>query len=172
MKYYIIFFVFIFFLFPVQSDVKDIESLVGVWQDSPMMASGWGDTYQFFNDLTFIFYYNQMDCAKRDLSFSGTWEIAGDELILEIKEKTHIVGGRFEEAGGSCAGEKKLVGGDIVSSKVLPVDRKRYTISKITIDDDYGIEYPHLEIDGESYWQFSSDPDYYTPNYYFGQTRP
>lgn len=158
-------------MIPAKKGVE-AESLVGVWQDSPMMASGWGDTYLFFKNITFIFYYNQMDCAKRDLSFSGTWKIFGNKLILEIKEKTHVAGGRYEQAGASCASEKILVGGDIVSSKVVPVDRRSYTISEIVIDDNYGIEYPNIEIGGERYWQFSSDPDYYKPNYYFGQTRP
>ena len=89
----------------------DNTSIVGVWQNQPTMGSGWSNTYLFFPDGTFKFYFSQMDCAKRDVSYSGLWNVKGDALRLTKKEKVSVVGGELKKSDGSCASDFMIVGG-------------------------------------------------------------
>src|SRR5688572_12504300 len=90
-------------------EVNARSALRGVWQDSPKMASGWSDTFQFFEDGHFVFNHNQMNCEKRELSYSGRWGISQGDLTLQVESRRILEGGHLEEALGSCASEKELV---------------------------------------------------------------
>ena len=59
-----------------------------------------------------------MDCAKRDVSYSGTWTIKNDELRLTKKEKVIVVGGELQKSNGSCASDFMIVGGSEKKMKV------------------------------------------------------
>src|SRR5436853_1253916 len=75
----------------------DNTSIVGVWQNQPALGSGWSNTYLFYPDGTFKFFYSQMDCAKRDVSYSGTYTVKGDALRLTKKDKVTVVGGELKK---------------------------------------------------------------------------
>src|SRR5437016_13646942 len=79
----------------------DNTSIVGVWQNQPALGSGWSNTYLFYPDGTFKFFYSQMDCAKRDVSYSGTYTVIGDALRLTKKDKVTVVGGKLQKSAGS-----------------------------------------------------------------------
>lgn len=61
-----------------------IDEMIGVWQESPEIGSGYLDHYQFMPDSSFRFVYNEMICDKRTIGYSGTWKIVGDKLKITI----------------------------------------------------------------------------------------
>lgn len=73
----------------------DMKKFVGIWQDSPEIASGWSDTYQFFENGNFVYRYNQMVCDNRTLNYAGSWTVSGDKINNTVTEKTIIVGGKL-----------------------------------------------------------------------------
>ena len=136
------------------------RTLVGVWQDYNEMASGWTNTFQFFPDKRFAFHINSMDCASRDRGYSGTWEIKGENLILDISSEQVIVGGKVVDAMGSCATEKDIDGGKPVTKAVSPDRTEKKKISIIKIDRSSN-KMEMVEIDGKKYWKFENDPSKY-----------
>src|SRR5437879_4966687 len=86
-------------------------SLRGVWQDDSVYASGWSNVFQFYDDGRYIFNHNTMDCAKRELSYSGRWSINKNNLVLSIEKRRRLVGGHLEPAMESCASDSEVVGG-------------------------------------------------------------
>jgi len=52
---------------------KEKMDIIGFWQDMPVVGSGYSTTYQFFEDGTFVYGHNQMDCADSILQESGTF---------------------------------------------------------------------------------------------------
>ena len=79
-KYIKVFSVLLLFIFCGSAKAQSSpDSLIGVWQDERIVASGWSNTFLFFKDGTFKYFFNQMDCAKRTISYSGTWRVNEDE---------------------------------------------------------------------------------------------
>lgn len=136
----------------------DNTSIVGVWQNMPTMEKGWSNTYLFFPDGTFKFFYSQMDCAKRDVSYSGLWNIKGDALRLTRMEKVSVVGGELQKSDGSCASDFMIVGG--VEKKQRVKKNKREVCSVSDVYKDEG-ENPKdiIYIDAIKFWRFSNNPD-------------
>lgn len=136
---------------------KDLrEKLVGVWHASPYVAAGMNDNFQFFEDGTFKFNYNQMILSKRSISYSGRWEISQGKLILTVTEKTDIVGGKKIKSELSADGFE-IEGGEQVAAKVKPAAKQTKTLSKITQDEIYKM----MQIGGVKYWKLSDDPKSY-----------
>ena len=136
----------------------DNSSIVGVWQNQPSLGSGWSNTYLFFADGTFKFFYSQMDCAKRDVSYSGTWSVKGDELRLTKNEKVIVTGGELQKSDGSCASDFMIVGGTEKKMKVKKNKREVCSVSDIYKDEG---ENPKdiIYIDAIKFWRFSNAPD-------------
>jgi hypothetical protein len=153
------------------SDTKLKRELPGIWQDVEENASAWSNTYQFFGDGHFVFNYSQMDCAKRELSYSGHWKAIESTLQLSIEQRTVLVGGTFEKALGSCAsdlelvdGEKKFVDDPAPSNHVLslaPIEV--VTIAQFNYRTGKKEAQQRLRtfIDGKQYWKFEDDPTKY-----------
>ncbi len=135
------------------------DSLIGVWQDSKVVASGWSNTFLFFKSGRFKFFYNQMDCAKREVSYSGKWRAAGDELILTISEKTVIEGGELEPSSGSCASDSMIVGGTEATMKLRYLEKVLYSISSIYSDIEDDMQRQKVYIDAMPYWKFADNPE-------------
>lgn len=133
--------------------------LVGVWQDSPGMAAGWSNTFQFFPDGRFTFNISQMDCAARERSYSGSWSIVRGKLVLRITERTVIEGGRLVQATGSCGSTFEIEDGTVRSRPVSPARSRRLALSRRGVD-----KYGRLKIrlGGKTYWKFGSDPNEYS----------
>lgn len=149
------------FIFVFSASVKSQslgDSLVGVWQDSKAVASGWSNSFLFFKNGKFKFFYNQMDCAKREVSYSGKWKAKGDELILTILEKTVIEGGKLEPSTGSCASDSMIVGGFEETVRLQYEEKVLYSVSHVYIDYDDDIQRQKIYIDAMPYWKFSDYP--------------
>lgn len=134
------------------------DSLVGVWQDARIVASGWTNTFLFFNDGSFKYFYNQMDCSKRVVSYSGKWNVIEDELDLTIENKTVIEGGHLELSDGSCATDSMIVGG---AEKVVTLETPEeviYSVSEVYADNQDDISRIKIYIDAMPYWKFSDNP--------------
>lgn len=146
------------------SKYSDNTSIVGVWQNQETLGSGWNNTYLFFPDGTFKFFYSQMDCAKRDVSYSGTWAIKNDELRLTKKEKVIVVGGELQKSDGSCASDFMIVGGSEKKMKVTKNKKEVCSISYIYRGEG---ENPKdiLYIDAIKFWRFSNAPEEIIKNF-------
>jgi len=138
------------------------KKLIGVWQNSPELAAGWSDTYQFFSNKNFIFNFNQMDFSKRVVKYSGKWEITNNTLVLTIQKITIIFNGQFTESEGSSASEFELINGNTIEVEIKPV-KLVYKISNIKMDEDEPEEIRKyiIDIDGVRYWRFYSNPNEY-----------
>jgi hypothetical protein len=140
--------------------------LIGVWQDSRIIAAGWSNAFRFFQDGRFIFNTNQMDCESRDRTLSGTWKFKPGYLVLDVISEGVVVGGTLVEAQGSCGSDKDIEGGKLIDKSVSLKRVINKSISKIMVDsgvDCFGESYqrPVIQIDGKKYWKFSNDPAEY-----------
>lgn len=159
LKTAIIFFIFFFaYCGPVKSQNKS-DSIVGVWQDSKIVASGWSSTFLFYKNGKFKFFYNQMDCAKREVSYSGRWKVIDDELKLTVKQKNIIKGGTLVLSTGSCASDFMIVGGIEKTVKLKPAGKIVYSVSGVYIDNEDDIQRLKIYIDAMPYWKFADDPE-------------
>ncbi|MBN1639558.1 MAG: hypothetical protein JW866_11355 [Ignavibacteriales bacterium] len=140
---------------------KEAEiNIVGLWQALPFVASGWDDTYQFFEDGKFTFNYNQMICDKREYSYSGNWEFDSEIIKLTVNERVIHEGGELVPAMGSCASEYEIEGGEI---KTIILDEPEIIQVRVS---DYGIDEENMEMqtikfDNIQFWKIGSNPDIY-----------
>ncbi len=136
----------------------DTKEIIGIWQDSHEVASGWSDTYQFFENNEFIYRYNQMICDKRTLSYSGTWELAGERLKIKVSEKTVLEGGKLVPAMGSCGSEYEIEGGEIKTiNYVRTYDMQ---LSSIIVDKE-NRDFRTMTFDSKRFWKLKDDPTKY-----------
>ena len=134
------------------------DSLIGVWQDDRIVASGWSNTFLFFKDGTFKFFFNQMDCSKRIVSYSGMWKVNEDELNLKIKQKTIIEGGHLEPSDGSCGTDSMIVDGVEKALNLETPEEVIYSVSEIYTENQDDIQRIKIYIDAMPYWKFSDNP--------------
>ena len=151
--------ILLFAVFGISKAQNTGDSLVGVWQDSKVVASGWSNTFLFYKNGVFKFFYNQMDCAKREVSFSGKWIVAGDELKLTVTRRKIIKGGTLELSTGSCASDSMIVCGVEKTIKLKPQEKLVYSVSSIYTDNEDDIQRLKIYIDAMPYWKFSDDPE-------------
>lgn len=138
------------------------EELIGIWQASPVMASGWNDTYLFYDDGTVTFHRNQMQCDKRELTEYGTWRLLGrygDTLDILIQRKEKLVGGYKVKSTGSCASDYEIEGGEVVMDTLERAEGRLMKLRSYTFD--YAFEKPRMLIGGRDFWKFSNEPDGY-----------
>ena len=159
LKTTIILFVSIFTFYDSGKAQSTSDSIVGVWQDSKIVASGWSNTFLFFKNGEFKFFYNQMDCAKREISFSGRWKVSDDELKLTVTHKIIIKGGTLELSTGSCATDSMIVGGIEKTIKLKPSEKLIYSVSGVYTDNADDIQRLKIYIDAMPYWKFSDEPE-------------
>ena len=134
-----------------QEESETATDLIGIWQNSPEIASGYTDYYEFFENGDFIFNYNEMICDKRTINYSGTWKLEGnDSLKLTIQQVTTVIGGkRVPTLGaGSCASDYYIDGGerkvidlkDFVHQNIIlsfiSVDKEKRDLKTRTFDKD------------------------------------
>lgn len=148
-------------LIPFWGNSQKGYDLVGIWQNSPVVAAGWSDTYLFYSDGKFVFHYNQMVCDNREVSYCGTWEVKNEgNLILTIKSKTLIVGGSLVKSSGSCASEYEIEGGEEKTIEITNPESLLITLSDYTIDtENHSIG--TILFNGVRFWRISNDPKNY-----------
>lgn len=130
--------------------------LSGIWQNVSEMGSGWSDSYQFFNDGSFIFNYSQMVCDKRTISLAGTWTMnSASELSLTTLSKTIVEGGKLVPATGSCISEFEIEGGE---TKTMTFDySQNIQLSWIGVDKEKSNRRV-ITLDNKKFWKFSDEP--------------
>ena len=133
------------------------SELVGFWQDMPIVASGYSDHYQFFEDGTFVHGHNQMNCADSVISEQGSYRLKKNKLKLSYTSVTEIVGGTLVPAEGSCGSDYQIEGGTIQERPL----RKREVIVLKDFGTDPEFEYLTRLSIGHYYWKLSSDPVMY-----------
>lgn len=133
------------------------DSLIGVWQDSEVLGSGWSNSFLFFKDGTYKFFSSQMDCSKRLLSFSGKWKVNDDVMTLTVVERVIVTGGVMVISDGSCASDSTLIEGTEKTVKVKPKEKMEYSVSKIYTESLPGLERKFIYIDAMKYWYYG-DP--------------
>jgi hypothetical protein len=129
----------IILFFIIGSSTFANDSLTGVWQDSEVVAAGWSNTFLFFSDGTFKFFYNQMDQRKRETGFAGKFRVDGDGLYLDISRRHYLEGGRLIEDETGKPGDSVLV--DAAGKTLLfdPPEQVDISISKIYSDSEYAM---------------------------------
>ncbi len=141
----------------------DSKELIEMWQDSPEVASGYTDYYKFFDNGDFSFNYNEMECDKTTIDYSGTWELINDsELKLTIKKKRIIVGGKLvpTEGTGSCASEFYIEGGELKTVELKDYEVQNISLSLTTIDTEKG-NLKSRAFDKRQFWKLGDDPASY-----------
>lgn len=122
--------ILVFVLFESAVLPQQSDSLIGVWQDFDVVAAGWSNTFLFFPDGTFKFFYSQMDHRKRETGFSGWWKVDGDGLLLDVRARDILEGGRLvaDETGGPR--DSVLIDAVSITEIYGPPDRVEMSISK------------------------------------------
>jgi hypothetical protein len=137
------------------------SELVGVWQDIELVASGWSNTFLFFPDGSYRFYYNQMDCMKRVIMHSGTWKIKDDGLVIKIKNRKILEGGQIVTSNTSC--DSTIINGIEIIKKVSPSEKEILSISPLYFDKQN--DKHKIYLDAISFWRFSDKPDELLPEF-------
>lgn len=136
------------------------KEFVGIWQVIPEMASGWADTYRFFDNGEFIFHYSQMKCDKRTLDYSGTWRIINRTLELTIDKINKLEGGELVPAMGACGSEFEIEGGQVKEIKTGDAEIQSIQLSQISTDPAHR-DLQTATFDGKSFWKLQDDPNNY-----------
>jgi hypothetical protein len=133
------------------------DSLVGVWQDMDVVAAGWSNTFLFFTDGTFKFFYSQMDQRKRETGFSGNWRVEGDGLYLDVKQKQLLEGGRLVPDQTGRPGDSVLVDTYSKTSLYNPPEKVEMSISKVYTDGKTAMG-KYVYIDAIKFYLMSENP--------------
>jgi hypothetical protein len=139
------------------------KEMIGIWQDSNYVAAGWSDAYQFYQGGKFIFNYSQMDCTKREVSYTGNWDVIDGILVLRVSNKKVIEGGQIVEdvICGSA-----IEGGKITNITISPPENQRLDLSGLRRDDNidrfgHAYSFMTIELDGRHYWRHNKNPSEY-----------
>lgn len=131
------------------------KELAGSWQAAPHVAAGYDDTFTFNDDGTFYYFSNQMNCAKREVGFGGTWELNGKSIQLMITHYDIEKGGWIEPSDGSCSSDSMLVGSTIVKVLVFPFEQEVLKIANYKLETKDGYDRYTMEINNRKHWYFS-----------------
>jgi hypothetical protein len=148
--------IFVMF-FPAALFSQNDNGIVGTWQLSYVLGSGWADTYLFFEDGTYRFFFNQMDCDKREVSHSGKWSLKENDLELSVLETVILEGGEMVVSTGSCGSDSTLV--NAVEKKLIfdPPQKRILKKAKVHVISIDGVERTSLSLDGKKHWYYG-DP--------------
>ena len=87
---------------------------------------------------------------------SGTFTKRGYTYI-QNRVQLHV-GGRWIKSTGSIATEYEIEGGRVITKRIAPVEKKSFPISSFGTEEEL---YTTVDIDGETFYKLSSDPDTY-----------
>lgn len=137
------------------------RKLIGIWQNSPIMASGWSHSFAFFPDRNFIQRGNTMDCASREVAFEGVWNVTDERLELRLQRVHEIVGGELVQATGSCGSEFEIEGGSVQVRAVEPERIVSYSVGPIEQDPTVPGSKLRVTFDQLRFWKMRTDPSDY-----------
>jgi len=136
----------------------DDRTMIGVWQGIPVVGSGWSATYQFFEDGSFRYNHNQMDCSDSVLFEAGTYVIGNNSITLNYATRNYLAGGTLEPSTGSCGSEFELVGGVETNEKYLAKEELELQYVSPLLDYDY---LERVKLDGMEWFRMLHDPNGY-----------
>lgn len=131
------------------------KDLIGSWQAVHYVAAGYDETYTFNEDGTFTFHYNQMDCAKREISYGGNWVLKGKTIELNITYSEYMAGGRYQPPTGSCGSDSELVDASYVKKIIIPYESESLNISGYGREEIDGIERVSMSINSRKHYLFA-----------------
>lgn len=141
---------------------SDEIKFIGIWQGFPVMASGWGDCFAFFQNRKVIFRTSQMDGEGRLKAKIGYWMISDSKIHIEYFIKYALEGGKLVESYGSIASPQTLEGAILTEEVINPVEICDYSISKIEIDPmPQRSKLFTVKLDGSLLWKMRNDPNDY-----------
>ena len=132
------------------------KKLIGIWNDSPVLAAGWGNSWQFFPNGKVLFRYNTMDCDERNILKLGTWELEGTTLTVKFNTLGYLRGGELVEATGSCASDQELIHALPTLQKMEETETLTFTRVKPVFDSQF--ERDLVKLEGKRYWKLNVDP--------------
>ena len=147
--------ILLFFVLSSVCFAQSAKELIGSWQAAPHVAAGYDDTFTFNDDGTFYYFNNQMNCAKREVGYGGTWELKGKTIHLTITYYDIEKGGWLEPSDGSCGSDSMLVGSTIVKVLQFPYDQKELRLSGFRTENEDGTDRFTMEINNRKHWYFS-----------------
>lgn len=132
------------------------SALIGIWQDSPVMASGWGYCLALHPNGVVVERYSQMDCAKRLVLRLGSWELKDSRLHIRYTHRLIIQGGRLVPAAGSCGSEMELIEGRPVLEAIPGGEQTGLSLSAEKTSPDYPA--PWRTFGSQKLWKMTADP--------------
>lgn len=131
------------------------RSIIGVWQETPVVASGWSTTYHFALDGSCAYLTNQMDCEDSLIAYYGIYKLKKKKIILKFSEVVYIGGAKLVSSDGSCATDFQLEGGSEMKKEIKKKEKFAYKF--LAPDEDYD----YLEramFDGFVWYRMLHDP--------------
>lgn len=135
------------------------QTYVGLWQDSPLVASGYGHTYSFFSNGAVVERTNEMDGQRRLISQVGEWSIENGFMYIRHTHRIYLYGGELVKSSGSIASPKMLVNAEIKFEKHM--DYRRVSIGPIDTREEFGMTMNSFEMDGLRWYRVGPEPTYY-----------
>jgi len=135
---------------------KAEKKLIGIWNDAPVLASGWGNAWQFFPNGTVLYRYNTMDCDERNILKLGSWKLEGATLSVSLNTLGYLRGGELIEATGSCASDYELIHALPTLQKMEETETLTFTGVKPVFDAEF--ERDFIKLDDKRYWKLNVDP--------------
>jgi len=132
------------------------KQLIGIWNDAPVLAAGWGNSWQFFPNGKVLYRYNTMDCDERNILKLGTWKLEGTTLTVRFTTLGYLRGGEMVESTGSCASDKELIHALPTLQKME--EREARTFTGINPVFDTKFERDIIKLDGKGYWKLNVNP--------------
>lgn len=141
---------------PLATPTRFEEYLVGIWQDSPTMGSGWSDHYNFYPDGRFAYYVSQMKCDKRLIKRNGGWILEGNKLVLTTTKERTMVGGKMVPSTGSCGTPLTLEDAQMTDKALPKPTVETFVITQKELSEDSLHE--SIDLGKIQFWKFDTDP--------------
>jgi len=111
------------------------NKLLGKWQaESAEITSMYHDSYQFFNDGTFVFKPDEYNGLNRIISINGIYKLKGDTLFMTPMFTQELIGGHFIRSESTTLSDTwEIIGGQ--EKKILCIKKTKQS-GIIKIDSD------------------------------------
>jgi hypothetical protein len=133
---------------------------VGLWQNSPVVGSGYSRRFGLNPDGTFHMAESQMEGLARERFRFGKWAVDGDQLRLDVSERLFWAGGEIEY--------DNVLDADAIIDPVTVIlsvpDVFFMDLGKVMVDKEAN-DKPMFTIDGRPFWALAAEPDSLSRDY-------
>lgn len=141
-------------------DQIDTRSMIGVWQETPEFADGWGDRFEFHGNGTLIWYASQMNSSKRLLKYIGKWNISNNCLTYSIENIEYIKDGSISINIENYMGYT-IINGNRIQIRLPNPEIYYFSIGNLQLYEKNNVKKSSIEIANEKWFKMSEDPDVY-----------